>query len=49
LLAAAKSDNEDMLLEVFDDDDPEPFDINHQDGFVSYLQPDFRSPSSPDL
>jgi len=29
LLAAAKSDNEDMLLEVFDEGG---FDINHQDG-----------------
>jgi len=31
LLAAAKSDNEDLVLEVFDDD-PGSFDINYQDG-----------------
>jgi len=30
LLAAARDDNEDMLLEIFDD--PKPFDINYQDG-----------------
>jgi len=30
LLAAAKSDNEDLLVEVFEGE--EPFDINHQDG-----------------
>jgi len=30
LLAAAKEDNEDMLMDIIDD--PEPFDINYQDG-----------------
>ena len=43
LLAAAKDDNEDLLLDFFDDDDPNSFDINFQDGFVRYLQSDFRS------
>ncbi|KAI0333987.1 ankyrin [Cubamyces sp. BRFM 1775] len=32
LLAAARSDNEDMLLEVFEEGD---FDINAQDGYVA--------------
>lgn len=32
LLAAAKADNEDLLLDVFGDS--KPFDINYQDGFV---------------
>ena len=44
LLAAAKDDNEDLLLEVFGSKDS--FDINYQDGFVRHLQPDFRSLSS---
>jgi len=43
LLAAAKDDNEDLLLEIFDGEVEHPFDINYQDGFVRYLQPDFRS------
>ena len=44
LLAAAKDDNEDLLLEVFGSKDS--FDVNYQDGFVRHLQPDFRSLSS---
>jgi hypothetical protein len=40
LLAAAKSDNEDMLLEIFElvesPEQTKPFDINHHDGFVRY-------------
>lgn len=41
LLAAARTDNEEMLLEVFDK--PGTFSINHQDGFVRRLQPGHRS------
>lgn len=44
LLAAAKNDDGDMLEEIFED--PESFDINHQDGFVDRLQPDYRTVSS---
>jgi len=32
LLAAARSDNEDLLLEVFNESEERPFDINYQDG-----------------
>jgi len=35
LLAAAKSDNEELLQDLFSD--PESFDINYQDGFVRSL------------
>jgi hypothetical protein len=42
LLAAARDDNLDLLLEVFDK--PDPFDINCKDGFVHRLQPDYRTP-----
>lgn len=41
LLAAAKDDNDDLLLEIFED--PDSFDINYQDGFVYCLQPDYRA------
>jgi len=44
LLAAAKSDNEELLLDIFDD--PDSFDVNYQDGFVHYLQPDSHPLSS---
>lgn len=43
LLAAARSDNEDELLRIFND--PEPFEINYQDGFVHRVPPDFHPPS----
>lgn len=42
LLAAARNDDEDMILEILDDDS-RPFDINFQDGSVRYSQPDLRS------
>ena len=45
LLAAAKDDNEDLLLDVFDE--PGSYDINHQDGFVRYLQPYFAHSHRP--
>jgi len=32
LLAAARTDNEDLLMEVFDESEERPFDINYQDG-----------------
>lgn len=41
LIAAARNDDEDMLLEIFDK--PGSFNINFQDGSVRSLQLDFRS------
>jgi len=47
LLAAAKEDNEDMLVEIFDS--PGSFDINYQDGSVHHAQQDSYSLSHFDL
>ena len=41
LLAAARADNEDLLLEILED--PDSFDINYQDGFVCLFVTVFRS------
>ena len=47
LLAAAKSDNKDMLMDVLEQ--PGSYDINHQDGFVYRPQPYLLHPHYFDI